>query len=485
MNKYTILFAILFLSLESTKAQQEVVTGSLDTKSESSIIIQIASTEDHYYFVTHNFIGDKRPTSLFKTTLDFELVESIETLLIRGAEVEYLSFFEIFSDRILMVSNAETESGSYIYTHSLDLNFGTHTVLDSIPKNIGEEFTTFEYKRFDGDTFFTIGNISRSNITEYLSTNYFEFDIQGNINKLETIADLRSPALTFDYNPDTETFFTCEVNTFNLVSTNFEIINTRSSRLPIPLPGFVDIVMNISSCNYTDMVTVECIGSSLGPAGIYSNFAAYFDTTADTILYENVIQLHSDTIENERTRFVKTTEDGEGNRYFAYFEPFNPIDLQVSPNKIFISKFDKDLNNIYLLEFLDSQEHGFEDIHVDQQGNLIVAGATLTTELGIFNNSYIKISENGELLTNTGSISLPQTVDIYPNPTTDFITLNIDLPSTDINYFIYTVDGRIATYGNIPFGNKLSVDTQALPVGIYILNIEYDGRIRTAKFVKK
>ena len=485
MYQYPIILSFFLFNICIINAQQDVITGTLETTSSTSVISKIASTEEHYYFVTHNQRDGKRPTGLFKTTLDFEIVDKIENLLIRGAEAEYLSFFQIISDRILMVSNAETEGGSYIYTHSLDLDFGTHTILDSLPKNIGEEFAPFEYKSLNDNTFFAIGNISRFNTTDYLSTHYFEFDSQGKINKFEAIGNHRAPVITFDYQPNMNQYFFGELCNFNLANSNFEIIDSRKARLPISLDNSPNVVLNISSCNFTDSTSIECIGSSSLPAGTYSNFATQLNTAGDSVLYESAIPLHPDTIENLRTRLVHTTVDDQGNRYFAYYEPFNPVDFEVVPNKIFISKFDKDFQNIYFLEFLDSQEHGFEDVHIDQQGNLIIAGATLTPELGVFNNSFIKISENGELLTSTGSISLPETIDIYPNPTTDFINLNIDQPTTDIKYFIYALDGRQKAHGNISFGANLSVNTQELPAGMYILHAEYDNQIRVAKFLKK
>lgn len=485
MKKYTLICGILLVFNFSTFAQQGILTGSLKTASGSSVISNIASTKEHYYFVTLNQSEGKRPISIFKTTYNFEPVDVLDRLFIRDAEAEYMSFFQIFSDKILMVSNAETENGNFLYTHILDLDLNSHTILDSIPINLGEEFTAFDYKILNDSTIFSIGNISTSNTSVYLSTDYIEFDVNGVINRFESIKDHRSPVLTFDYNQETDTYFIGELSFLNLVNSNFEVITRSNGILPIPVNNSPDIVLNVSSCNFVDTNILECIASSIGPAGIYSNFAANYTTNEDTIVFQSATPLHAANVENDRTRIVQTTEDSLGNRYFAYYEPFNPVDFEVIPNKVFISKFDKDLNNIYFLELLDSQEHGFEDIHVDQQGNLIVAGATLTPELGVFNNAYIKISENGELLTSTGSISLPETIDIYPNPTSDFINLNIDQPTTDINYFIYTLDGRQKAHGTISFGGSLSLNTQELPAGMYILHAEYNGRIRVAKFIKK
>ncbi len=486
MFKYTFFSWFLFLYCWNAKAQNNVITGSLETNNESTIITNVAVTQDNYFFVNSNLKGSERTISIFKTTNNLKLEDSIEDFAIRGFETKFLSLFKVFSDRILMVSNAQTETGNYIYTHSIDLKLNNHTIIDSLEIDFDKEFTSHEYKFLNESTLYTVGNISQLNQGLTLSTHYFEIDTSGEIKKFETIQDHNQLILTFDYNPDMDQYIIAEPGTLNLVNSKFSIIDRYPVRLPIPVGNSPDIVMFIGSCQFVNQELVECIGSSQGPAEIYSNISAYFNLNQDKIHYESAIPLHPDTVDNLKTRLVETTADEQGNRYFAYYEPFNPIDDIVVPNKVFISKFDKDFNNLYFLELLDNQEHGFEDIMVDKQGNLLVVGtATPPENASVFTNSYIKISENGELLTSTGNIFQPEKIDVYPNPTTDYITLNIDKTTTDVKYFIYSLDGRQVAYGNISFGDKLCVETNALPRGMYILHAEYDGFIKIAKFVKK
>ena len=485
MFQYTFTIILFFISWKFSTAQNEIFTGSLDTKASSNILTHVDTDENYYYFANGNIDGPDRTISLFKTTTDFEIVDSIENLKIRGFATSILSLFKVLPDKILMISNASTETGTYTYTHSFDLDFNKHTIIDSIRINSGEQFFAYEYKFLDKEILYAIGNKSIFNFGGTLSTHFIELNTKGQIAKFETIRNHREQILTFDYNPTTAQYIIAENNELNLVNSNLEIVDTYLARLPVPIPNSTSLIILIGSCQYLENGQVECIASSLGPAEIYSNLSAYFSTDQDSIQYQDIVALHPDTVDNDRTRLVFTTEDEEGNRYFAYHEPFNPIDGVAEPNKVFISKFDKDFNNLYFLELLDTHEHGFENVTVDQQGNFLIVGASTPPDnANVFTNSYIKISENGQLLTSTGSIFQPEIIDVYPNPATDFITLHIDQPSTDIYYSIYTVDGRLAAQGNISSGTNLEVNTQSLPTGIYILNVEYDGFIKIAKFVK-
>lgn len=75
---------------------------------------------------------------------------------------------------------------------------------------------------------------------------------------------------------------------------------------------------------------------------------------------------------------------------------------------------------------------------------------------------------------------------VYPNPAKDKIT--IDLPVADISYTIIMTDltGRTIKQQKVAAGQKnVSLNTSALSLGTYFLQVQYDGGTASLKFVKE
>lgn len=121
---------------------------------------------------------------------------------------------------------------------------------------------------------------------------------------------------------------------------------------------------------------------------------------------------------------------------------------------------------------------------------LLFSGAPISnyniSELRFVHDNYtgsafidnIKINNETFLATNE-TAKTNSTVAIYPNPTTDFIS--IKSPSKIKNIEIFDITGR-------KIDAKLDgdkVDVQSLAAGSYLLNIETEGRNFTEKFIKK
>ena len=217
----------------------------------------------------------------------------------------------------------------------------------------------------------------------------------------------------------------------------------------------------------------------------YSNFISVYETSNDELLFSNAIPLHPGTIDNLPTRIVVSSRDSQDNYYFAYYELFSQFD-EVIPNKVFVSKFDKDLNNIYFLELISEDEHVYVNSMVDKDDNFVIVGALIPSDNpSTIRNSYIKISDTGELLTSTKSIYQPEEIAIFPNPSADYITFKID-SIDEASYQIFSLDGKLKKQARVSSaGGQMKIDIQFLSEGMHVLNV-YDGDIiHIAKIVKK
>ena len=75
---------------------------------------------------------------------------------------------------------------------------------------------------------------------------------------------------------------------------------------------------------------------------------------------------------------------------------------------------------------------------------------------------------------------------IYPNPTNDFLILEMESPIKNFTYFISDISGKILLQNNIENSiNKENIDVSFLQSGTYILKISGEEFISTQKFVIK
>ena len=77
----------------------------------------------------------------------------------------------------------------------------------------------------------------------------------------------------------------------------------------------------------------------------------------------------------------------------------------------------------------------------------------------------------------------PPVINIYPNPTTDF--LNVDNVKTNTTYHLINITGIIEQSGTLKTGNN-EIAVQALPTGIHLLQItDNEGAVTVHKIVKQ
>jgi hypothetical protein len=81
-----------------------------------------------------------------------------------------------------------------------------------------------------------------------------------------------------------------------------------------------------------------------------------------------------------------------------------------------------------------------------------------------------------------------QNAQIYPNPATDLINIELVTFAKAINVQVFDAEGClwINTVENRELSNpaKLSLDVSGLAAGMYTVNIWADGKLFTGKFVK-
>jgi hypothetical protein len=90
--------------------------------------------------------------------------------------------------------------------------------------------------------------------------------------------------------------------------------------------------------------------------------------------------------------------------------------------------------------------------------------------------STIKLLKSQTATNVSDNPNIATTIQIYPNPTSDYLTISTDLKIKEIE--IYTLDGKLLQISN---GRKKSINLQKFDSGFYLLHLKTDDKI----FVKK
>src|SRR5262249_46586540 len=84
--------------------------------------------------------------------------------------------------------------------------------------------------------------------------------------------------------------------------------------------------------------------------------------------------------------------------------------------------------------------------------------------------------------------ALSSNVHVYPNPATDFVTLETGSGPEQSEIFIYNMHGQTVKHfptRNIAANHTMTLSTADLPAGIYRVQIISGNRQRQSKFVKQ
>jgi uncharacterized repeat protein (TIGR01451 family) len=127
------------------------------------------------------------------------------------------------------------------------------------------------------------------------------------------------------------------------------------------------------------------------------------------------------------------------------------------------------------IELLDLVNYDSEAVLTSDAGDNTVA---MVGDLGV-------LAEGGTI-DNTNDPVLGQTdVRVYPNPADQFVTVNITTERAgDANVQLLSIDGRVlhnAKLNLIAGGGRTTINTEALPAGIYVVRVTGADRISTTK----
>jgi len=124
------------------------------------------------------------------------------------------------------------------------------------------------------------------------------------------------------------------------------------------------------------------------------------------------------------------------------------------------------------------------EMAIQPDGKLLFGGQSTNIAGGLTDFSLLRL-ENTNVSINEKGIA-ESAVLVYPNPSTDFITLNMadDLPSLIYEFEIYAANGQLVQVGTGNSSIEKEIGITALKPGIYMLNILISGQMKTMKFTK-
>ncbi|MCB0443771.1 MAG: T9SS type A sorting domain-containing protein [Flavobacterium sp.] len=106
-------------------------------------------------------------------------------------------------------------------------------------------------------------------------------------------------------------------------------------------------------------------------------------------------------------------------------------------------------------------------------------GSNMTVDNGnrvTFNN----FSAKGVELTLSVPVNTALNLKVYPNPVSE--TLNIKHAYTLVTFNLFTIDGKIIKSGNL---ENQQINVSDLPSGMYLLQLNVEGKSETKKIIKR
>lgn len=127
------------------------------------------------------------------------------------------------------------------------------------------------------------------------------------------------------------------------------------------------------------------------------------------------------------------------------------------------------------------------------------SNAVILSEIGISyiaptNGSFAVEVTNGSCIDTSACVTiigvginnlLLESISLYPNPTTNIITVDFGSHSEPLNYSVLSIEGKIIKQVQNIIKDKTTIDLSAENKGIYLLKIEIDSSTKFYKLVKK
>ncbi len=120
---------------------------------------------------------------------------------------------------------------------------------------------------------------------------------------------------------------------------------------------------------------------------------------------------------------------------------------------------------------------GDPHIFLSSDGNAYVIWVDHRT--GISDNAYFSRTT---IVSNSDDISSGKSVVVYPNPTDDYFTIDLGSTFKNISLNILNIKGQVIHKQKNQDTQKLIID-EALPPGVYFINIEYDKKVTALKLI--
>ena len=149
---------------------------------------------------------------------------------------------------------------------------------------------------------------------------------------------------------------------------------------------------------------------------------------------------------------------------------------------VLVLKLNEELETMWEIRYNSfASDHEYAgDLTIDHEGNVILAGSSIGSggyQLGIWkfsNPLAIDEQANQMLFTN-----------VYPNPADRHISFFLNELPGEVNYEVYSMEGRIVDSGTLKSSGEQHIDISGLAAGTYMLRLYADSGMFGARFVKK
>ena len=108
------------------------------------------------------------------------------------------------------------------------------------------------------------------------------------------------------------------------------------------------------------------------------------------------------------------------------------------------------------------------------------AGQVLRTEVSNGGKMMVDYTFTHQSTVSVDEYTYNHKVVLYPNPVVNFINLEFETNTNNVEYMVYDMSGRLVLNGT--YYDR--IDVTSLTRGTFILQLNIDGKVKTEKFIK-
>jgi hypothetical protein len=98
--------------------------------------------------------------------------------------------------------------------------------------------------------------------------------------------------------------------------------------------------------------------------------------------------------------------------------------------------------------------------------------------------NYVRLVRNVNTTTGLNEINSGEPIKIYPNPTTNVCNITFKQENKLTKIEVFNALGSKVRNVNQSNSQIVAIDFTDLPKGIFVMNIEYDGKLETRRVIK-